>query len=94
VVSIPPSPLFNDQSHGTRRRDTKDAPKQITNGVGSIRLRFDNISSPLILAKGFNILDGQVEVTVPDLDPRTDYQVVLFGDSGNFSYVSHPALWL
>lgn len=38
------------------------------------------------LAKGFKLGDGNVKFTLPkDLEPRDDYIVVLFGDSGNAS---------
>ncbi|PPQ64359.1 hypothetical protein CVT24_008428 [Panaeolus cyanescens] len=65
--------------------DTSNAPVNITNKNGVIRLRRGGLTSPLILAKGFNILDGSVEVTVPLVVESTDYSIVLFGDSGNFS---------
>ncbi|KAH9928444.1 uncharacterized protein BXZ73DRAFT_102286 [Epithele typhae] len=65
--------------------DTSAAPVNITNKVGRIYLRFHGITTPLILAENFNILDGRVKVTVPLVDDRDDYGIVLFGDSGNFS---------
>ncbi|PFH53284.1 hypothetical protein AMATHDRAFT_1355 [Amanita thiersii Skay4041] len=37
------------------------------------------------LAQGFNITQGRVQVVVPNVPPRTDYIVVLMGDSGNAS---------
>ncbi|KZT34481.1 hypothetical protein SISSUDRAFT_991780 [Sistotremastrum suecicum HHB10207 ss-3] len=37
------------------------------------------------LATGFLIKDESVWITVPDVEPREDYIVVLFGDSGNAS---------
>ncbi|KAJ6621845.1 hypothetical protein B0H10DRAFT_2016042 [Mycena sp. CBHHK59/15] len=37
------------------------------------------------LASGFNLTDEQVKVTVPAVVSRTNYIVVLFGDSGNTS---------
>jgi hypothetical protein len=64
----------------------KDAPTQITNAVGQVFLRQNGLTqldSPL--AEGFNILDGRVEIKVPNVKPGKDYQLVLFGDSGNFS---------
>ncbi|KDQ27028.1 hypothetical protein PLEOSDRAFT_1043604 [Pleurotus ostreatus PC15] len=42
-----------------------------------------NIEHPL--AHGFNLRDGHVQITVPQVAPRDDYIVVLFGDSGNAS---------
>ncbi|KAL0067072.1 hypothetical protein AAF712_005859 [Marasmius tenuissimus] len=36
--------------------------------------------------QSFNLTDGWVEITVPsDAKPDTDYQITLFGDSGNWS---------
>ncbi|KAI0074133.1 hypothetical protein K474DRAFT_1665793 [Panus rudis PR-1116 ss-1] len=67
--------------------DTSGAPVNITNKIGSIVLAKGDrlIGLANRLAKGFDILDGRVEVTVPDVTPADDYAVVLFGDSGNFS---------
>ncbi|CAK5267965.1 unnamed protein product [Mycena citricolor] len=65
--------------------DTSNAPKQITNGKGVVMLRKANITTPLILGEGFDILLGRVQVTVPWVIEGDDYQLVLFGDSGNFS---------
>lgn len=36
------------------------------------------------IATGFNLTDGHVEITVPFVTPGCDYQINLFGDSGNF----------
>ncbi|KAI0766378.1 hypothetical protein BD413DRAFT_152317 [Trametes elegans] len=58
--------------------DTSSAPVNITNKGGLL-----DIENPL--AKGFDILQGEVNVTVPDVEPGDDYTVVLFGDSGNNS---------
>ncbi|KAI6039329.1 hypothetical protein EDC04DRAFT_2686278, partial [Pisolithus marmoratus] len=65
--------------------DTSNAPASITNPEGRIYLVVNNlIDFDYELASGFNILDGKVEVTVPDVPPGI-YAIVLFGDSGNFS---------
>ncbi|KAG5716652.1 hypothetical protein E4T56_gene16389 [Termitomyces sp. T112] len=77
--------------------DISDPPKQITNKRGMIVLAKGNLliglDSPL--AKGFDILNGRQEVTIPaDTAPGDDYSVVLFGDSGNNSpkfTISAPA---
>ncbi|KAJ7784373.1 hypothetical protein B0H16DRAFT_1876838 [Mycena metata] len=37
------------------------------------------------LASGFNLTDEKVDVTVPQVATGTQYIIVLFGDSGNFS---------
>jgi len=65
--------------------DASNPPKQITNGRGTILLGSDGITTPLILANDFDILLGRIEITVPWVISRTDYFIVLFGDSGNFS---------
>ncbi|CDO73455.1 hypothetical protein BN946_scf185013.g90 [Trametes cinnabarina] len=52
-------------------------------------LEFDSLSVERMtehpLAEGFNLTAGHVTVRVPDVDPRNEYIVVLFGDSGNRS---------
>ncbi|GLB40128.1 putative fungal specific transcription factor [Lyophyllum shimeji] len=65
--------------------DTSNPPVNITNKIGTIMLRKGDFTTPLILAKGFPILLGRIEVTVPWVIDGNDYSVVLFGDSGNFS---------
>ncbi|KAK7048532.1 hypothetical protein R3P38DRAFT_3307383 [Favolaschia claudopus] len=44
-------------------------------------LTFFSTESPL--AQGFNILIARHEVTVPKVEPGDDYQILVFGDSGN-----------
>ncbi|KAF9024654.1 hypothetical protein BDZ89DRAFT_1162147 [Hymenopellis radicata] len=59
--------------------DTSDSPEQISNRFGSsIRLRKGDRSLPVVLADQFDILLGEMEITVP-------WVCGLFGDSGNFS---------
>ncbi|KAJ7049033.1 hypothetical protein C8F01DRAFT_1185930 [Mycena amicta] len=65
--------------------DTSDAPVNITNGKGFIMLRKAGLTTPVILQNNFNIRLGRIEVTVPWVVDGSDYQLVLFGDSGNFS---------
>jgi len=65
--------------------DTSNHPVNITNSIGRIMLRKSGLATPVILASNFSILDGQVNVTVPWVIDGNDYQIVLFGDSGNFS---------
>ncbi|OSC98395.1 hypothetical protein PYCCODRAFT_1439266 [Trametes coccinea BRFM310] len=65
--------------------DTTNAPVNITNKLGRIMLRKGDITTPVILEDNFDILLGRIEVTVPWVLPDTDYSLVLFGDSGNFS---------
>ncbi|KAK7453223.1 hypothetical protein VKT23_011902 [Stygiomarasmius scandens] len=90
-VFVPPitSPTVNNTwpvgSIQTVTWDTSDAPEQITNPIGRILLRHNDLSDTNHpIAEGFDILTGAVNVTVPDVEPG-DYQIVLFGDSGNFS---------
>ncbi|KAK0214875.1 hypothetical protein IW262DRAFT_1403502 [Armillaria fumosa] len=64
--------------------DASSPPTQITNPTGFVRLRKANKTDSTDLASGFSILDGQVEVTVPNVEPGDDYRIVLFGDSGNW----------
>ncbi|KAF9261451.1 hypothetical protein L218DRAFT_870148 [Marasmius fiardii PR-910] len=68
--------------------DTSDAPQRISSG-SAVMLRNSTGPTPadLYLKKvnTFDLRDGTVEVTVPDVPPGTDYVVVLFGDSGNWS---------
>ncbi|KAF8234311.1 hypothetical protein L208DRAFT_1394344 [Tricholoma matsutake] len=67
--------------------DVSNPPAQITNKLGEIVLAnkgYLNLAYPL--AKDFDILLGRYEVKIPaDTVPGTEYAVVLFGDSGNFS---------
>ncbi|KAJ6621852.1 hypothetical protein B0H10DRAFT_1789201 [Mycena sp. CBHHK59/15] len=72
---------------------TDGIPKHITNPMGKIFLgRLEN-GSPNEhlgtydhpLANGFDIRDGHCSFPVPDVPPRNDYIIVLFGDSGNKS---------
>ncbi|ETW80136.1 hypothetical protein HETIRDRAFT_322710 [Heterobasidion irregulare TC 32-1] len=65
--------------------DASSPPPQITNRIGRVLLRKGPLSLNITLASGFDILDGTVPITVPDVEPGDDYAVVLFGDSGNFS---------
>jgi len=65
--------------------DISQAPVNITNKFGRIQLRQGDLTTPLVLADGFDILLGTISVTVPWVITGSDYQLVLFGDSGNFS---------
>ncbi|KAJ7505130.1 hypothetical protein B0H11DRAFT_2186623 [Mycena galericulata] len=56
--------------------------------TGQIQLGYltpGNEHLSVILASGFNLTDEKVNVTVPAVVSRTNYIVVLFGDSGNIS---------
>ncbi|KAI0697918.1 hypothetical protein BC835DRAFT_1405569 [Cytidiella melzeri] len=64
-----------------------DEPEQITNGLGQIVLAQGGILIGLDnpLADNFDITLGRYEITVPDVPTGSDYSLVLFGDSGNYS---------
>ncbi|KAJ7124116.1 hypothetical protein C8R43DRAFT_1135696 [Mycena crocata] len=61
-----------------------DAPTNISNGA-MLMLAKGGITAPFILAKGFDLRKGRLEIEVPHVLSGTDYQLVLFGDSGNLS---------
>ncbi|KAH9480196.1 hypothetical protein JR316_0006794 [Psilocybe cubensis] len=72
--------------------DTSNFPpdSQITNPIGQVILGFNSSDSLNLdfknpLAQGFKLRDGHVQITVPNVTPRNDYLIVLFGDSGNTS---------
>ncbi|PPQ98018.1 hypothetical protein CVT26_003080 [Gymnopilus dilepis] len=65
--------------------DTSDRPVNITNKEGLILLRKADLTTPVILGNNFDILLGKIPVTVPWVVDGDDYQIVLLGDSGNFS---------
>ncbi|KAL5482531.1 hypothetical protein ACEPAI_9125 [Sanghuangporus weigelae] len=69
---------------------TDEIPEELRNSTGTILLGYNEDNSENLdiahpLATGFNLTDGQVNVTVPVKSARSDYIVVLFGDSGNAS---------
>jgi len=75
---------YSGQTHNVTW-DTSFAPVNITNSKGIILLRFENIESPVILGSGFDIRKGRTEIVVPRVFTGSNYSLVLFGDSGNFS---------
>ncbi|KIJ25509.1 hypothetical protein M422DRAFT_216753 [Sphaerobolus stellatus SS14] len=66
--------------------DASNPPASISNGA-SIVLRTANINGVFVtLASGFSLLAGVQEVQVPaDIPTGNDYEIVLFGDSGDIS---------
>ncbi|KAJ6570559.1 hypothetical protein DFH09DRAFT_1153785 [Mycena vulgaris] len=66
--------------------DASGAPGSISNEA-MLLLRKGAITAPFILAKGFDLRAGTLEITVPYVFTGTDYELVLFGDSGNFGPV-------
>ncbi|KAI9058487.1 hypothetical protein FKP32DRAFT_1669315 [Trametes sanguinea] len=72
--------------------DTSDIPEEARNQTGLILLGYlegDDTDEHLgvndPLAYNFPITAGSAQVTVPEVQSRNDYVVVLFGDSGNTS---------
>jgi len=73
--------------------DTSNPPSQVSNPVGSLLLGYlnpdgsggENLDVDHPLAQGFQLTDGSVTVTVPTVDEKDSYIVVLIGDSGNAS---------
>ncbi|EJD40998.1 hypothetical protein AURDEDRAFT_32373, partial [Auricularia subglabra TFB-10046 SS5] len=72
------------QSHNVTW-DTSDAPSQISE-QSIIRLRKGDSTQPTNLAAGFDLRSGRQQITIPTNIPAgSNYRVVLFGDSGNWS---------
>ncbi|KAI0657318.1 hypothetical protein C8Q70DRAFT_919607 [Cubamyces menziesii] len=72
--------------------DTSDIPEDYKNQTGLILLGYiegqdtnEHLDVAHPLAVNFPISAGSTQVNVPDVEPRHDYVVVLFGDSGNTS---------
>jgi len=63
--------------------DTSNAPVNISNGSG-VQLINANRTFLQFLAKGFNLRNGFVDVTVPKVTPG-QFMITLFGDSGDTS---------
>ncbi|KAK0466909.1 uncharacterized protein EV420DRAFT_1506060, partial [Desarmillaria tabescens] len=85
ITSPDASTVWTVNTTQTVTWDVSDPPVNITNRYGLIMLRKDGLTTPLILANGFDILLGNFEVTVPWVVEGDDYSIVLFGDSGNWS---------
>ncbi|KAJ7133805.1 hypothetical protein C8R46DRAFT_1343125 [Mycena filopes] len=64
--------------------DTTGAPTVISNQA-LLLLRKGDTTAPFILAENFDLRTGSLDITVPNVLSGTDYEFVLFGDSGNFS---------
>ncbi|KAF8904109.1 hypothetical protein CPB84DRAFT_1745939 [Gymnopilus junonius] len=89
-VFVPPVVLPNRESvwkvgsQQTVKWDVSDPPKQITNTKAKIILVTNgvlNFDHPL--ADNLDVLSGITQVTVPNVDAGNDYQILVFGDSGN-----------
>ncbi|KAF9071208.1 hypothetical protein BDP27DRAFT_534888 [Rhodocollybia butyracea] len=74
-----------DRSSMFRNHD--NIPTQVTNPRGTVLLRINgrsDVAHPL--ATGFDVTTSEsITFTVPVVTPATTYQIVLMGDSGNFS---------
>ncbi|KAF7360037.1 hypothetical protein MVEN_00731500 [Mycena venus] len=76
--------VWQSKTQQTVTWDVSGAPPVISNGA-MLMLRKGNITAPFILAKGFDLRAGNLTITVPWVLTGQDYQMVLFGDSGDFS---------
>ncbi|KAF9241610.1 hypothetical protein BU15DRAFT_60866 [Melanogaster broomeanus] len=66
--------------------DATSPPSQVTNPQGKIYLRQGGATQADPIAQDFPLSDGHADVTVPaGTQPGNDWEVVLFGDSGNWS---------
>ncbi|KAI0322412.1 hypothetical protein OF83DRAFT_1037844, partial [Amylostereum chailletii] len=72
--------------------DTSKIPSEAQNYTGEVLLGYsetnsssENLDIEHPLAVGFPLSAGQVNYTVPDVEDRTTYFLVLLGDSGNKS---------
>ncbi|ESK90203.1 hypothetical protein Moror_7737 [Moniliophthora roreri MCA 2997] len=67
--------------------DPSNAPVNISNGAAVLLNKGDPPRQVQYLKdfRSFDLRTGWVEVTVPDVEPDTDYFITLFGDSGNWS---------
>ncbi|KJA15862.1 hypothetical protein HYPSUDRAFT_58584 [Hypholoma sublateritium FD-334 SS-4] len=85
ITSPTASSVWTVGSTQTVTWETANAPAQITNSIGQIMLVKGGTPTPIVLATGFSILDGEASFTVPDVINGTNYEIQLFGDSGDFS---------
>ncbi|KAJ7124387.1 hypothetical protein C8R44DRAFT_980677 [Mycena epipterygia] len=74
---------FSFQRHNVTWNAT-GAPATISNEA-LLLLAKGGLEAPFILAKGFDLRAGRFEIEVPYVLADTNYQLVLFGDSGNLS---------
>ncbi|GJE98575.1 GPI anchored serine-threonine rich family protein [Phanerochaete sordida] len=66
--------------------DTSDAPESISNGSKVVLAKGGSQDYQHPLAEGFDLRAGSVEITIPaGTAAGSDYAIVLFGDSGNYS---------
>ncbi|KAM5534991.1 hypothetical protein V8D89_011364 [Ganoderma adspersum] len=84
--------VWNTGTIQTITWDTSDIPTEALNQTGLVLLGYiedgdmsEHLDVQHPLASRFPITDGSVNITVPEVDTRDDYVIVLFGDSGNTS---------
>ncbi|KAJ3483181.1 hypothetical protein NLI96_g6478 [Meripilus lineatus] len=85
IITPDASTVWHSGETQTVTWDISDAPQNVTNTAGFIILRSSGISTSVILADNFNILDAQVQLTVPNVLTRDDFSIILVGSSGNHS---------
>ncbi|KAI0825583.1 hypothetical protein BC629DRAFT_1586483 [Irpex lacteus] len=88
VLSPKAGDVWTSGEHVSVTWDLSSKPVNITNKIGFILLRSGNSDTPVVLAHDFQLADGSVGVTVPDV-LTGDYSLTLFGDSGDHSAVFH-----
>ncbi|EDR13602.1 uncharacterized protein LACBIDRAFT_292425 [Laccaria bicolor S238N-H82] len=84
VISPGKGTVWKVGTEQTVKWNVTNPPKQITNNKGEIILSNNGVldfANPL--AEGFNILLGEIKVTVPNVASGHKYQIIVFGDSGN-----------
>ncbi|EIM81626.1 uncharacterized protein STEHIDRAFT_22683, partial [Stereum hirsutum FP-91666 SS1] len=90
ITSPDASTVWTVGSSVTVTWNTSVIPPEAQNSTGTLVLGFQTSDSENLqlddpLAKGFLLTDGSVQITVPDVTEKSNYIVVLFGDSGNAS---------
>jgi len=66
--------------------NTSNPPQEVTDVYGRLYLtQGDSGQAGPTLAQGFPLSDGEVSITVPDVQPALNWKVVLMGDSGDYS---------
>jgi len=64
--------------------DVRSPPAQITNTEAQVILVTDGrLDFEHPLAKGIDVLTGKAHIVVPKVAPGKNYQILVFGDSGN-----------
>jgi len=90
ITSPTAGAIWNVGQTQTVTWNTAGLPVNQTNPVGMLVLGYlfnnsENLMLNSPLATNINYSTGQVQITVPNVPTRSDYIVVLFGDSGNAS---------